>query len=572
MNPVVKAQLAEFSKSNLIAGFKEEDYFEVYSIFSILNGDLNNSVIPFEVHLKGTEFGLDGVAILVQGQLCLDSEEVAAVVDPNSNVDFVFFQSKRSEKFDYGDIAKFIDGVCGFFDDTMAGESDQLDDLIAAQKEIYSAPLRKNPSVRCFYISTGSYEATNRIEKKLDSGRSKLKEMNLFEEIEIDLVGAKRLQNSYRLATNSNSATIEFSKCQTLPTHDSVEEAYIGYIDARELLNLVIVGSEDGSSDRINQSVFFDNIRDFNPKSDINKSIIEQIEDGETSSFVFKNNGVTVVAKSINRKGDKFTIDNYQIVNGCQTCNILFQCVDKLESVYVPLRLIGSADEDFVSGIIIGTNKQNEVKDEQFWALRPFMKDLEEYCKQQSTDERIFLERREYQYRDESVERTRIVKPSDLLKCVVAMYLYIPNRAARDWRGIRREYEDKIFQADHGVEPYHFACLGSYKFDFMVRNKRVDKSWKIYKYYSLYALGIKACKGKNLFKLPKKDFQIACGKIKSVLTDENKFVNHIEDVSALIDKLLKKRQLQTREQIRDTLRSEVFGDEFQEQYKKSIGL
>ncbi|MDZ7769917.1 MAG: AIPR family protein [Woeseiaceae bacterium] len=118
----------------------------------------------------------------------------------------------------------------------------------------------------------------------------------------------------------------------------------------------------------------------------------------------------------------------------------------------------------FVSSIIIGTNKQNEVKEEQFWALRPFMKDLEEYCKQQNADEKIFLERRENQYRDESVERTRIVKPSDLLKCVVAMYLYFPNRAARDWRGIRRDFEDNIFQAEHGVEPYHLACLGSYKF------------------------------------------------------------------------------------------------------------
>ena len=572
MNPVVSAQLAEFSKSNPIEGFESKDYFEVYSIFSILNGELNNSVVPFDVHLKGTEFGLDGVTVLVQGQLCTDSDEVSALVDKNSAVDFVFFQSKRSEKFDYGDIAKFIDGVCGFFDGTMAGESDQLDDLIAAKDEIYNAPLRKNPSIRCYYASTGSYETTDRIEKLLDLGRSRLREMNLFEPIEIDLFGAKRLQNTYRLATNSNSATFEFSKCQTLPNHASVEEAYIGYISAGELLNLVTVESENGTSSKINQSVFFDNIRDFNPKSEINKSIIEQLEAGDTPSFVFKNNGVTVVSKQINRKGDKFTIDNFQIVNGCQTCNILFECSDKLESVNVPFRLIGSTDEEFVSSIIIGTNKQNEVKEEQFWALRPFMKDLEEYCRQQPADEKIFLERRENQYREESVERTRIVKPSDLLKCVVAMYLYFPNRAARDWRGIRRDFENDIFLADHGVQPYHLACLGSYKFNFMVRNKRVDKSWKIYKYYSLYALGLEACDGKKLFSLAKKDFKTACQKIQTTLSDETKFVDHITAVGNLIDELLSKSGTKTREQIRDTLRSETFGGEFQMAYKKKIGL
>lgn len=357
MNPVVKAQLAEFSNANQVEGFEEQDYFEVYSIYSVINGDLNNSVMPFDVHLKGSEFGLDGVAILLQGKLCLDPDEVAATIDRNCSVDFVFFQSKRSENFDYGEIAKFIDGVCGFFDGTMDRESEQLDDLISARKKIYESPLRRNPDIRCLYISTGTYDSVERIEKLLDLGRSRLKEMNLFEEIEIELVDASRLQNAYRLATNSNSATVEFTKCQTLPSHNSVEQAYIGYISANELLNLVTVKSLDEENDRINQSVFFDNIRDFNPCSDINLSIKEQLNAGDSSSFVFKNNGVTVVAKYINRKGDKFTIENYQIVNGCQTCNILFECRDEVDSVNVPLRLIASTDEEFVSSIIIGTNK-----------------------------------------------------------------------------------------------------------------------------------------------------------------------------------------------------------------------
>jgi hypothetical protein len=228
MNPVVKAQLSEFSESNPIDGFEEQDYFEVYSIFSVLNGDLNNNIVPFEAHLKGNEFGIDGVAILVQGNLCADSDDAAAVIDKNSNVNFCFFQSKRSEKFEYGEISKFIDAVCGFFDGSMDRESQQLDDLIATKKQIYEAPLRKNPSIHCFYVSTGTYETADRIEKLLELGRARLKEMNLFEEIEIELVGATRLQNAYRLATNSNSATIEFPKCQTLPAHSAVEEAYIG--------------------------------------------------------------------------------------------------------------------------------------------------------------------------------------------------------------------------------------------------------------------------------------------------------------------------------------------------------
>ncbi|MDZ7769916.1 MAG: hypothetical protein U5K38_12920 [Woeseiaceae bacterium] len=98
MNPVVKAQLAEFSHSNPIDGFEDQDYFEVFSIFSILNGDLNNSVIPFEVHLKGTEFGLDGVAILVQGQLCDDSNDISRNCRQKQQYRFCIFFNQNAVK------------------------------------------------------------------------------------------------------------------------------------------------------------------------------------------------------------------------------------------------------------------------------------------------------------------------------------------------------------------------------------------------------------------------------------------------------------------------------------------
>ena len=143
-----------------------------------------------------------------------------------------------------------------------------------------------------------------------------------------------------------------------------------------------------------------------------------ELNEGAEESFVFKNNGVTVVARNISRKSNTFCLEDYQIVNGCQTTNILFLARDRIDGVNVPLRLIGSKDSDFVSTIIVGTNKQNEVKDDQFWALLPFMKDLEEYCRAQSDDKLILIERRENQYRNVKAERTRIFKPAELMKAI----------------------------------------------------------------------------------------------------------------------------------------------------------
>lgn len=562
MNPVVKAQLEDFRQTNPITGYSESDYFEVYATFSIANGLLRESLSPFDMHLKGHEFGIDAVGILIQGDCCADQDSVAAALQTGRQLDveFLFVQAKSSEKFEYGEISKFLDAVYGFFTGGMHGESEQLDDLIAGKDEVYRRALRKNPKLRCYFATTGTYESADRIEKLREANRLRIEELNLFEEVEIELIGAKELQSAYRGATNANSAVFEFPKCQTMPIYDSVEQAYIGYISAAELLKLVI--AENDGAEEVNRSVFFDNIRDYVHDSDINKQIVGELRAGDPGAFVFKNNGVTVVANSITRTGDRFSIDNFQIVNGCQTCNILFQCRDKISGVFVPLRLIGTSDEQFISGIIIGTNRQNEVKEEQFWALRPFMKDLEEYCRQQTERGVIYLERRENQYRREAVERNRITKPSDVLKCVAAMFLLQPHRAARDYRGIRREYENQIFQSDHSVEPYYLACLASWWFDFLVRNGRVEKRWQMYKYYFLYVVGFRTTKGKKWFDLGKSDAAKACGDLQGFLSDEGGIVRTIQSVCLAIEEVLRELSITSRADVRDQLRLAEFSARF----------
>jgi hypothetical protein len=279
-------------------------------------------------------------------------------------------------------------------------------------------------------------------------------------------------------------------------------------------------------------------------------------------SFIFKNNGVTVVAKEVNRKGDKFQLEDYQIVNGCQTCNILFQAGEGLENVNVPIRLIVSNDPEFVSTIIIGTNRQNEVKDDQFWALKPFMKDLEEYSRQQKDDQRLFIERREHQYREDGVERTRIIKPSDLVKSIAGMFIFQPHRAARDYRGIRKEFSEKIFRDEHSVVPYHVAAFASYKIDFAIRNKRVPRDWGIYKYYVLAMIGREFTGSKEIWDLKKSKQETICENIITLVSDENKLVEQFTKAANTLGEMIDGANLGTREKTRDYIRSESVADIF----------
>jgi hypothetical protein len=221
MNPVIRAQVDQFKESNPAPSYSDSDFFECYSIFSLLNGYLGENVDPFDAHLKGTEFGLDGVCILVEGRAALDPEEAESLILDNkeSAVDFIFIQSKSGTGFDYGDISKFFDAAYGFFDATMAGESGQLDTLIETKDVIYRKPWRKNPRIFCLFVTSGTYQQSARTETLIDDQKRRLNQLNLFQSVDIKLLGARELQQGYRAATSSNSSEIVFPKCQTLPEH-----------------------------------------------------------------------------------------------------------------------------------------------------------------------------------------------------------------------------------------------------------------------------------------------------------------------------------------------------------------
>ena len=564
MNPVVAAQMNKFRQFNPGTNLNEPSLFEVFSIHSVLNGLRSESIDPFEAHLQGDEFGIDGIAILIQGALCRNSDEAATALAQGKNheIEFSFFQSKTGDKIEYGELSKFFDGTIDFFSGKYLNPTTQISDLGTTTRTIYAEALKRNPKLRLFYVTTGTGELSDQNSKLVDDKCALLRDLNIFESVTFAPVGAKALQDGYRSATNSNSQEVEIIKPITLPEHSAVEQSFLGYVAGEQLVKLATQASIDDQGRRINRAVFFDNVRDFNANSDINKSILAELKNNGQKSFVFKNNGVTIVAKQATRTQDKFRLEDYQIVNGCQTCNILFQAAGHIENVNVPVRLIISNDADFVSSIIVGTNRQNEVKEDQFWALKPFMKDLEEYSFQQPTDRRLFIERREHQYRDEGVERTRIIKPSELVKAIAGMFIFQPHRAARDYRGIRKEYAEKIFQDDHSVVPYYAAAYASYRVDFLIRNSRVPRDWGIFKYYVLSRLGRQSTESADIFAMKNKKQGDICEELIAVLDDEEKLIEHFTATAKLLEKMIGEANLETRERIRDYIRSESFASDF----------
>lgn len=204
MNPVVKAQMAAFSKANeACADLKDHEIFEVYSIFSVCNGRLSNNLDPFSVHLKGDEFGIDGIGVLVDGELCVDSDEVeAALLQGKSHeVEFILLQAKSSENLDFGEMSKFFEASVLFFQNKFPTPTEQINELKSAKDSVYAADLKQNPTARLFLTTTGGGEVKGTLGQLVQTSKARLAELNIFSDIHIEVIGAKDLQDGFRSAT-----------------------------------------------------------------------------------------------------------------------------------------------------------------------------------------------------------------------------------------------------------------------------------------------------------------------------------------------------------------------------------
>jgi len=80
----------------------------------------------------------------------------------------------------------------------------------------------------------------------------------------------------------------------------------------------------------------------------------------------------------------------------------------------------------------------------------------------------------------------RIIDAVALLKSVVSMFLGMPHRAGRDFRQIKRDFDQSIFLDDHNVKPYHAAAYVYYRLEFLFRTKRIIPDWKRYRMYIMW--------------------------------------------------------------------------------------
>lgn len=291
------------------------------------------------------------------------------------------------------------------------------------------------------------------------------------------------MQKRYQDSRHSRSASFVFQKRVTVPDVPNVKEAYAGFLPWTEFKKLIVDDNEN-----LIKRLFFDNVRDWQGYNDVNSGIKQTLDSEARNRFVLMNNGVTVIARTVIPSGDNFTIEDYQIVNGCQTSHVLYDMKSVLDnSVSVPIRLISTRDEDVTKAIIKATNWQTEITEEQLFALEEFPKTLELYFDSEKT-ERLYFERRSRQFEAASVEKARIITFDGMIKAFAGMFHNEPHRTTRNFKQVKVKLGKEIFAKNQSLEPYYAAALAHYRVEAAFKGKRIRAALKPARFQILLAI------------------------------------------------------------------------------------
>jgi hypothetical protein len=449
----------------------------------------------------GSDIGIDSVAILVNEHLVQDTTSVDHLINQlrKLEVGFIFVQTKLSSSFSGADIGTFISGVRQFFDKSISPNANrEIQALHKVQEHIYARArdMDTNPVCRLYYATTGEWLNHTSIKTRVCQGLTDLRNHRggLFPDVEFTPLDAAAIRHIYRHLTRKISRTIEFERHSILPKIAKVEEAYIGIIRCRDYLELLL--DDNGE---LNKRLFNDNVRDFQGNNTVNSEIEATLQDTEQSDrFALLNNGVTIVAGNIAKTGTSFTLKNYQIVNGCQTSHILFDNKGKLtDSIFMPIKLIVTADAEVTGQITKGTNRQTGVKPEAFESLEPFHKQLEELylAVGQRPQRTVYYERRSKQYDHLEIGRGHVITMPSQIICFVAMFLDEPHSTHRYYGELLASYRPRLFQESHRLLPYFVAGVSLAAVECLFASGQLNRGLRVMKHQLLMVFRILCGRG-----------------------------------------------------------------------------
>ncbi|MER3000849.1 AIPR family protein [Morganella morganii] len=539
---ILKNFIVDFCEQNEYSSLDKDEQFEKFSNYNVIS-----KLYPRELDIDdlstggGDDLAIDGAAIIVNGSIVNSEEEIDFLLKRNGSIDVIFalVQSKNSSRFKGDQVGNFIFGVKSLFDDKPSiPENEKIVKIRRLKNKIYqnSINFSKSPELKLFFVTTGEWKEPAQIQGKADRELSELDSRSLFSnKSKIEFYDAERLKQSYRELSRKTVKEIPFNTQIVLPDvadELNVRQSFIGCVPVKDYIELIT--NDDGL---LAKGLFYDNVRDYQGNNKINQEISKTLKDDLLQSLLpLLNNGITIISKKVDKVGTKLKLSDFQIVNGCQSSNVIFENKSIVkDDVYLIVKIIETNDQHVINNIIRATNRQTEVRDEAFESLKPFHKDLEEYYKALSKGytNPIYYERRSKQYLGHpQIKPSQIVTLAAQVKAYVSLVLEQPQSTHRYYGEILSSNKNKLFIVSSDMKVYYTSALIVNRLEVLFKSRGVNRKYKDYKYHIAfvsYAMMMKEYKNINSILSVSKDID----KMKDIFISACKVIEKVQGESRL---------------------------------------
>lgn len=496
MHRVVRSHLNDFSNKYSVEG-AEAKQFEAFVNFAAFRSLCAESVDPSDLIYTGDDPGIDGVMVFLDDVYVSSSDEVTEfLTNRKRDVDatIVFTQAKTGEAWDKKEINAFQSAVQDFLSTEHAYPHSEY---MSAVREVFDAVIENvgklrggKPKAVCYFANTAKPASEREILAARTALRKSLEDSGLFRSAEVLLLDRDKVVSLWNAAEGQVEATLRVLGSAAFPKAPEIEEGYVVTVRARDFVDQIL-SDQNG---RLRQRIFEENVRDFiGAHGEINGEMAETLRDAvKQKRFGVLNNGITLISPDVRVTGFDIFLRDFQIVNGCQTSNVLFENRSGIsDDTTVMLKIVETADPAVVDDIVRSTNRQTKVEEEQFLATLDAVKALERYFDARGADEeyRLYFERRKNQFSShENVKAIRVFDIKEIARCVAAMFLDKPDVASRYPNRLTGELRESVFNKEYSEEVYHVSAYSLYRLKVLFSSGRIDAKFSKMRWHILMAI------------------------------------------------------------------------------------
>ena len=200
MDLITKALLSEFVAQHELAMLPADKQFEHFAAYSVISSRYNDEFSTDDTVVGGgNDLSIDACAVIVNGRLVSDEQEIDDILKLNGylEVEFIFIQAKQSSNFDGARIIALCQNIKNgvFGGDESLPKSEELQFIISLVTKIYAeaARLRGNPECRIYYATTGNWQDDPYLRSIIERQVQEFEATNMFKVVRFHPLGVTQL-------------------------------------------------------------------------------------------------------------------------------------------------------------------------------------------------------------------------------------------------------------------------------------------------------------------------------------------------------------------------------------------